>query len=125
VVLLPPRPLGRRLDAIGAIGIARCFTFGGRFSRVLYDPEVAPREGLTKEQYMQGSHQATTINHFHEKLFKLAVRAGLARWRSCFWGRGLVCLGTAMPQCEGFLWVPPAWQAADPDAPPNPPVRRD
>ncbi len=65
----------RRLDAIGAVGIARCFTFGGAKHRVLYDPDVAPREGLTKEQYMAGAAQATTINHFYEKLLKLKVRA--------------------------------------------------
>ncbi len=62
-----------RLDAIGAIGIARCFTFGGAKHRVLYDPAVPPREGLTKEQYMAGAEKATTINHFHEKLLKLKV----------------------------------------------------
>lgn len=60
-----------RLDAIGAVGIARCFTFGGAKHRVLYDPAVPPREGLTKEQYMAGAAQATTINHFYEKLLKL------------------------------------------------------
>eukprot|EP00877_Chromochloris_zofingiensis_P009064 jgi/Chrzof1/4410/Cz14g12040.t1 len=60
-----------RLDATGAIGIARSFTFGGRFERVLYDPEVPPRQALSKEQYMSEGHKATTINHFHEKLLKL------------------------------------------------------
>jgi HD superfamily phosphodiesterase len=64
-----------RLDAIGAVGIARCFTFGGHFKRMLHDPGVAPREGLTKEQYMQGADKATTINHFYEKLLKLKVSA--------------------------------------------------
>ncbi|EFJ39838.1 hypothetical protein VOLCADRAFT_70359 [Volvox carteri f. nagariensis] len=66
------KPLEHRiLDAIGAIGIARCFTFGGAKHRVLYDPEVPPREGLSKEQYMAGGAQSTTINHFYEKLLKL------------------------------------------------------
>lgn len=59
-----------RLDAIGAIGIARCFTFGGNRSRVLHDPAIHPRSDLSKEQYMKKEEQ-TTINHFHEKLFKL------------------------------------------------------
>ncbi|PRW59926.1 HD repeat domain-containing isoform B [Chlorella sorokiniana] len=62
-----------RLDAIGAIGIARCLTFGGRFNRVLHDPAVPPRLELTKEQYANkaAAAQQTTINHFHEKLLKL------------------------------------------------------
>ncbi|CAL5229842.1 g13251 [Coccomyxa viridis] len=60
-----------RLDAVGAIGIARCFTYGGYFKRVLHDPAVAPRSGLTKQQYTDKSVQQTTINHFHEKLLKL------------------------------------------------------
>ncbi|BDA45043.1 Uncharacterized protein YpgQ [Coccomyxa sp. Obi] len=60
-----------RLDAIGAVGIARCFTFGGRFNRVLHDPSVKPRDRLTKQAYMDKTFQQTTINHFHEKLLKL------------------------------------------------------
>ncbi|KAK6931728.1 HD domain [Dillenia turbinata] len=59
-----------RLDAIGAIGIARCFTFGGSRSRVLHDPSIQPRSDLSKEQYMKREEQ-TTVNHFHEKLLKL------------------------------------------------------
>eukprot|EP00245_Coleochaete_scutata_P007792 TRINITY_DN23562_c0_g1_i1.p1 TRINITY_DN23562_c0_g1~~TRINITY_DN23562_c0_g1_i1.p1 ORF type:complete len:277 (+),score=65.39 TRINITY_DN23562_c0_g1_i1:64-894(+) len=60
-----------RLDAIGAIGVARCLTFGGSRNRVLYDPDVPPRTELTKEQYAKGSERSTTINHFYEKLLKL------------------------------------------------------
>ncbi len=62
-----------RLDAIGAIGIARCFTYGGHFKRVLHDPAVEPRSELTKQQYTDRAFNQTTINHFHEKLLKLKV----------------------------------------------------
>ncbi|KAG6611461.1 hd repeat domain-containing protein [Phytophthora cinnamomi] len=60
-----------RLDAIGAIGIARCFTYGGHKLRPLYDPDVPPIESMTKEQYMDPNRPNTTINHFYEKLLKL------------------------------------------------------
>eukprot|EP00123_Amoebidium_parasiticum_P001979 comp13188_c0_seq1/m.8549 comp13188_c0_seq1/g.8549 ORF comp13188_c0_seq1/g.8549 comp13188_c0_seq1/m.8549 type:complete len:256 (-) comp13188_c0_seq1:114-881(-) len=60
-----------RLDAIGAVGVARCLTFGGFFNRTLHDPDVPPRENLTKEAYMSSTVKQTTLNHFYEKLLKL------------------------------------------------------
>ena len=58
-----------RLDAIGAIGIARAFTYGGYKNRVLYDPEIEPQVNQSKEAYKNTN--APTINHFYEKLLLL------------------------------------------------------
>jgi len=58
-----------RLDAIGAIGIARAFTYGGFKNRVLYDPAILPEAHLSKESYKNTT--APTINHFYEKLLLL------------------------------------------------------
>lgn len=58
-----------KLDAIGAIGIARCFTFGGYKERILYDPHIPYRKNLSKKEYKK--RNGTTINHFYEKLLKL------------------------------------------------------
>ena len=57
-----------RLDAIGAIGIARTFYYGGNKGHKMYDPTVVPRKAMTKSDYRQNE---TVLNHFDEKLFKL------------------------------------------------------
>lgn len=58
-----------RLDALGAIGIARTFNYGGFKNRVLYNPNIAPNLNMSKEEYKNSD--APTLNHFYEKLLLL------------------------------------------------------
>jgi uncharacterized protein len=58
-----------RLDAIGAIGIARCFNYGGFKNRALYNPNIAPKMNMSKEEYKENN--SPTLNHFYEKLLLL------------------------------------------------------
>jgi len=61
-----------RLDALGAIGIARAFNYGGHKGRLIYNPEIKPDLNMTKEQYKNST--APTLNHFYEKLLLLKDR---------------------------------------------------
>ena len=74
-----------RLDAIGAIGIARAFNYGGFKNRPMYDPDVAPELNLTKDQYKASA--APTLNHFYEKLLLLKGRMNTATGRKIAEGR--------------------------------------
>ena len=69
-----------RLDAMGAIGIARAFAYGGAKGRAIHDPAVQPTEHRTPEAYLKSG--GSTINHFYEKLPLLKDRMNTASGRA-------------------------------------------
>ena len=65
-----------RLDALGAIGIARAFNYGGFKNRKLFDPAIPANPGMDKETYK--NNNAPTLNHFYEKLLLLKDKMNTA-----------------------------------------------
>jgi uncharacterized protein len=65
-----------RLDALGAMGIARCFAYGGSVNQPLYDPEIPERQTMTSQEYRSG--KSSSLNHFAEKLLLLKDRMNTA-----------------------------------------------
>lgn len=74
-----------RLDAIGAIGIARCFAYGGHAGRLMYDPDEPPVMHATAEAYK--ASKGHSLNHFYEKLFLLKDRMNTPSGRALAEGR--------------------------------------
>lgn len=58
-----------RLDALGAIGIARTFAYGGNRGKEIYNPDIKPQKDLDSITYLES--RGSSVNHFYEKLFKL------------------------------------------------------
>lgn len=93
-----------RLDAIGAIGIARAFNYGGFKNRTIYDPAITPGVYADKEQYKK--NVAPTINHFYEKLLLLKDRMNTETGRKIAHGRHEYMQGFLSQfyaEWEGFL----------------------
>jgi len=74
-----------RLDALGAIGIARAFNYGGFKGRALHDPAISPNLTMTKEEYKASN--APTLNHFYEKLLLLKDKFNTITGRNIAEGR--------------------------------------
>jgi uncharacterized protein len=74
-----------RLDALGAIGIARTFNYGGHKGRSIYNPDIKPNLNLTKEEYKNSD--APTLNHFYEKLLLLKDKMNTVAGRKMAKGR--------------------------------------
>ncbi len=74
-----------RLDAMGAVGIARMFTFGGAKGRAMFDPNIPPVDHHNEDMYRNA--KSTTFNHFHEKLLLLKDRMNTAGARRIAEGR--------------------------------------
>lgn len=60
-----------KMDSIGAIGIARCFAYGSKMNRDIYDPRIPSEINLTEEEYKNKNRKTTSLNHFDEKLLKI------------------------------------------------------
>lgn len=80
-----------RLDALGAVGIARVFAYGGSKGQALHDPGLPARTGLDARTYREG--RSTSINHFHEKLLKLKGLMNTAAGRALAEERHLYMAG--------------------------------
>ena len=93
-----------RLDAIGAIGIARAFNYGGFKNRLLYNPEVVPNLQMSKEEYK--NNNAPTITHFYEKLLLLKDKMNTETGKKIAQNRHQymeVFLKQFFDECDGVL----------------------